>query len=188
MYLCQISRTNHVFTYTSTSLSKKGVLRWAISYIFQQSDVRRCVKIVQCLSLFVWKCNLYCLQIKERNSLFQAFSLWDCVYRKKENSKWVGSFPLPFFLFIFCRHLTLLHTPLESFRFEEENEYEYENLNFMRMFQKEDCTPENFILLFSVKRLFILKEVKPPPDRKLTELLTFDNLFPPLWHSRLNSL
>jgi len=75
------------------------VLR-AISYIFQQSDVRRWVKIVQCLSLFVWKCNLYCLQIQERNSLFHVFSWWDsakrCVQEKKKNSKWVGSFPLPF--------------------------------------------------------------------------------------------
>ena len=63
------------------------VLR-AISFIFQQSDVRRCVNIVHCLSLLVWKCNLYCLQIKERNSLFQVFSWRDgakrCVQEKQK--------------------------------------------------------------------------------------------------------
>ena len=35
-------------------------------------------------------------------------------------------------------------------------------------------------------RLFILKEVKPSRDRKIIKLFTFDNLFPPLRHSRLN--
>ena len=43
--------------------------------------------------------------------------------------------------------------------------------------------PESFILLFLL-RLFILKEVKPSPDRKMIKLLTFDNLFPPLRHFR----
>ena len=33
-------------------------------------------------------------------------------------------------------------------------------------------------------RLFILKEVKPSPDSKMTKLLTVDNLFLPLRHSR----
>ena len=34
-----------------------------------------------------------------------------------------------------------------------------------------------------VVRLFILKGVKPSPDRKVITFLTFDNLFPPLGHS-----
>ena len=40
---------------------------------------------------------------------------------------------------------------------------------------------------FSLKKLvglFLLKEVKPTSDRKMIKLLTFDNLFPPLRHSR----
>ena len=36
-------------------------------------------------------------------------------------------------------------------------------------------------------RLFILKEVKPSPDSRIIKLLTFDNLFPPLRHSRLKT-
>ena len=32
--------------------------------------------------------------------------------------------------------------------------------------------------------LSLLKEVKPSPDRKMLKLLTFDNLFSPLRHSR----
>ena len=31
--------------------------------------------------------------------------------------------------------------------------------------------------------LFILKGVKPSPDRKVIKFITFDNLFPPLGHS-----
>ena len=34
-----------------------------------------------------------------------------------------------------------------------------------------------------VARLFILKGVKPSPDRKVIKFLTFDDLFPPLGHS-----
>ena len=48
--------------------------------------------------------------------------------------------------------------------------------------------PESFISLFfspkKLVRLFILKEVKPSPDSKMIKQLTFDNLFPPLRHSR----
>ena len=65
---------------------------------------------------------------------------------------------------------------LDSFRFEDENEYEYETL----VLKKE--TLESLLLFFSPKklvRLFIVKEVKPFPDSKMINLLTFDNLFPP---------
>ena len=60
------------------------------------------------------------------------------------------------------------------------------NLKFFTHVLKKD-TPESFTSLFSPKkfaRLFILKKVKPSPDRKLIKLLTFDNLFPPLRYSR----
>ena len=61
------------------------------------------------------------------------------------------------------------------------------NFNFLRVFSKKKDILESFILLFSPKklvRLFILKEVKPSPDSKMIKLLTFDNLLPPLRHSR----
>ena len=57
---------------------------------------------------------------------------------------------------------------------------------FLRLFSKK-APPESFIVLGSPKkfvRLFILKEVKPLPDSEMIKLLTFDNLFPPLRHSR----
>ena len=84
---------------------------------------------------------------------------------------------------------------LESFRSEDENEClsiihgasTRFNLKFLRVFLKKKDTPESFNLLFSPKksvRLFILKEVKPSPDRKMIKLLTSVNLFPPLRHSR----
>ena len=48
--------------------------------------------------------------------------------------------------------------------------------------------PESFIVLFiqqkKVSTAILLKEVKPSPDRKMIKLLTFDNLFLPLRHSR----
>ena len=53
--------------------------------------------------------------------------------------------------------------------------------------QKKD-TPESFILLFLTKKvstLGIYTEggylTKPSPDSKMIKLLTFDNLFPPLY-------
>ena len=51
------------------------------------------------------------------------------------------------------------------------------NLKFLRTFSKKD-TPEgfNYLLKFPTKKLvwlFILKEVKPSPDSKMIELLTF---------------
>ena len=79
---------------------------------------------------------------------------------------------------------------LESSRSEDENEYEYEiKLKVFARVLKKD-TPESFIFLsffFHQKkliRLFILKEVKPSPDRRVKELLTFKNLIPPLRHAR----
>ena len=62
------------------------------------------------------------------------------------------------------------------------------NLKFLRACsqEKKKDFPERFILL--LVRLFMLKEVKPSPDSKMITLLTFDNLFLPLRHSRLNAL
>ena len=76
----------------------------------------------------------------------------------------------------------------ETFRFEDENDTNtIFNLVFSRILKKQTCTPESFIVLFSLEKialLSILKEVKPSLDRKMIKLLTFDNSFPPLRHSR----
>ena len=43
------------------------------------------------------------------------------------------------------------------------------------------------MLPFSLEKLALLtlvKEVTSSPDRKMIKILTFDNLFPPLRHSR----
>ena len=80
---------------------------------------------------------------------------------------------------------------LESSRFEDENEYEYEiKLKvFARVLKKKTPRKASFSFLFffhqkKLIRLFILKEVKPSPDRRVKELLTFNNLIPPLRHAR----
>lgn len=41
-------------------------------------------------------------------------------------------------------------------------------------------TPETFFPSEKLARLFLLKEFKPSPKRKMMKLLTFINLFPPL--------
>ena len=64
------------------------------------------------------------------------------------------------------------------------------NLKFLRVLKKKKKKrhPEKlrftFFWLKKLIRLFILKEVKLSPDSKMRKLLTFDNLFPPLRHSR----
>ena len=79
---------------------------------------------------------------------------------------------------------------LGSSRFEDENEYEYEiKLKvFARVLKNRHSGKLHFPFFFfhqkKLIRLFILKEVKPSPDRKVKELLTFDKLFPPLRHAR----
>ena len=78
---------------------------------------------------------------------------------------------------------------LETFRFEDENHYEYEIWFkvFSRIVKKKIDTPEFFIVLFSAEKLALLsllKEVEPSPDCKMLKLLTFDKLFPPLRHFR----
>ena len=69
----------------------------------------------------------------------------------------------------------------------DENEYDYEIYPkiFARVLKK--TTQKASFYFFSPKtlvRLFILKKVKPSPNSKMIKLLTFDNLFPPLRHSR----
>ena len=55
------------------------------------------------------------------------------------------------------------------------------NLKFLHTFSKKKDTPKSFNLLkFLPKKLmwlFILKEVKPSPDSKMIELLTFDDSY-----------
>ena len=66
----------------------------------------------------------------------------------------------------------LIRETLETFRFEDENDYEYEicfgvlKLHFTTFF-----TPEKLALIS------LLKEVKPSLEGKIIKLLTFDNLF-----------
>ena len=79
---------------------------------------------------------------------------------------------------------------LESSRFEDENEYEYEiKLKvFARVLKKRHPGKLHFPFFFfhqkKLIRLFILKEVKPSPYGRVKELLTFNNLIPPLRHAR----
>ena len=62
---------------------------------------------------------------------------------------------------------------LESFRFEEDNEYEYEiKLKlFARVLKKKDTRKASFYFFFfspkKLVRLFILKKFKPSPDSKM---------------------
>ena len=81
----------------------------------------------------------------------------------------------------------------ETFRFEDSRRMTTRTrLIWLEVFfaysQKID-TPESFIVIFfypeKLALLSLVKEVKPSPDRKLIKLLTFDNLFPPLWHRRM---
>ena len=77
---------------------------------------------------------------------------------------------------------------LETFRFEDENDYEYEIWfkDFSRIVKNWHpgilhCTffpPEKIALLS------LLNEVEPSPDCNMLKRLTFDNLFPPQRHSR----
>ena len=73
---------------------------------------------------------------------------------------------------------------LESFRFEDQDEVQFKV--FVRILKKGH--PESFILLFfppkKLVQLSILNQVKSSPDGKMIKLLTFNNLFPPLRHSR----
>ena len=57
------------------------------------------------------------------------------------------------------------------------------NLKFLRVLKEKKTPRKASFYLFSrkgVRRLFILKEVKPPADSKMIKLLAFDNFFPPL--------
>ena len=59
------------------------------------------------------------------------------------------------------------------------------NLKFWRVFSKKKKKGHHGRLHFTfLVGLFILKEVKSSPDSKMTKLLTFDDLFPPLRHSQ----
>ena len=77
---------------------------------------------------------------------------------------------------------------LESFRFEDEEECEYEiQLKLFVRVLKKDTRQASFYFSFPPKklvRLSILNEVTSSPDDKIIKLLTFNNLFPPLRHSR----
>ena len=59
---------------------------------------------------------------------------------------------------------------------------------FQFAYSKELYTLESFIVLFlspqKLARLFLMRKVKRSPDRMMIKLLTVDNLFPPLGHSR----
>ena len=78
---------------------------------------------------------------------------------------------------------------LETFRFEDQNEHKYETslAVFSAIVIKID-TKECFIVLhFKPGKLALLslsEDVKPSSDRKKITLLTIDNSFPSLQHSR----
>ena len=74
---------------------------------------------------------------------------------------------------------------LNTFRFEDENDYQYEIWlkGFSRILKKD--IPRNALLYFFTRNLTLLsllEEVKPSPGRKIIKPLTFDNLFPHFRH------
>ena len=75
-----------------------------------------------------------------------------------------------------------------TFRFEDENDYEYE-ISF-KVFSRivKNIHPGILHCFFfspdKLELLSLLKEVKTSSDCKMLKLLTFDNLFSPLRHSR----
>ena len=70
---------------------------------------------------------------------------------------------------------------LEILRFEDENDYQYGI--WFRVF----LPTFFFSRKLNLALLSLLEEVKPSPERKMIRFLTFDNLFPPVRHSRKNS-
>ena len=75
---------------------------------------------------------------------------------------------------------------IESFRFEDDYKYEMWLKVFLRILKTKTPRKASFYH-FSLKKLALLtsmKKVTPSRDRKMIKLLTFDNLFPPLRHSR----
>ena len=79
-------------------------------------------------------------------------------------------------------------TRLETFRFKDENDYEYEILLEVSLRLTKIWTPlKASFYHFSLEKLALLllvKEATPSPDRKMIKLLTFDNLCSLLRHSR----
>ena len=76
-----------------------------------------------------------------------------------------------------------------SFRFDEENVYEYEiQLQvFFAYYQKNRYSGKPHCSFDSPEKLTlfsVLKDVKSSPDHKMIKLLTFDNSFPLLRPSR----
>ena len=73
---------------------------------------------------------------------------------------------------------------IKTIRFEDEDEI---YLNFFLNVFSYDINPGKlhctFFPLKKLARLFLLKEVKPSPDRKMMKPLSFENLFPPLRYS-----
>ena len=77
---------------------------------------------------------------------------------------------------------------VETFRFKDENDYEYEILLEVSSRLTKIWTPlKASFYHFSLEKLALLllvKEATPSPDRKMIKLLTFDNLCSLLRHSR----
>ena len=76
---------------------------------------------------------------------------------------------------------------IETFRFEDENDYEYEiELKVFPGILKK-WTPRRALLYFfsleTIVLLSILKEMKPSLDCKMIKPVIFDNSFPSLRHS-----
>ena len=78
----------------------------------------------------------------------------------------------------------------KNFRFKDEDDYEYEIWlkRFLAYSQNIDKASFYHFSLEKLALLSLVKEVTPSPDRKKIKLLIlFDDLFPPLRHSRYNS-
>ena len=88
-------------------------------------------------------------------------------------------------MLIHGKTLCMVDRIVDSFRFKDGDDYEYDIwLTVFSRIIKIQNPPKAWFYHFSQKKLALLplvKEVAPSPDRKMIKLLTFDNLFSPLW-------
>ena len=186
----------------STSSIKREIRRFHVVVV--QWTSKKCTKKRDaCAELLFWSLNLLFLWSRRCGRRRSCLS---SLIKDKEVSRVQISFPGPKNTSKMSLTITSLDVPprstprlsntimklqrivIKSFRFGNENEYEIKLKDFARVLKKKKKTPRKGSFDFpspkQLVQLSILKEVKPSPDSKLIKLLTFDNLFTPLRHSR----
>ena len=154
----------------------------AISIGCQRGLWNRCL-VQNNVHYFHINLNTPCLPPKICISTVSKFSWEDCNPKRNWKQCLCKTFGARQGVFWECES-----SELESFRIEDEEEYEYgiQLKLFVRVLKK-DTRQASFYFFFPPKklvRLSILNEVTSSPDGKMIKLLTFNNLFPPLRHSR----